>query len=193
MKDGRIMADGTAEEVITSGNMSEAFGVNALVYKNRVTNSLDYHIFAGDSYGKGTRIHIIGGGGSASGVIRYLFERGYSLSVGVLSTGDSDFNTAEVFGVKCVACQPFSGIDEVAHAENEKLVRSADITVLCDMPFGIGNIRNLEAAGSAKKLLIIEDGEASARDYTGGKGLEIFTHLKQKAEVISTSRLHEVL
>ena len=193
MKDGRIMADGTAEEVLTSENMSEAFSVNALVYRNRVTNSLDYHIFSNDSFGKGTRIHIIGGGGSASGVIRYLFERGYSLSAGVLSLGDSDLNTAELFGVKSITTQPFSGIDELAHAENERFIKNADITVLCNMPFGIGNLKNLEAAQSAKKLLIIEDEGASARDYTGGRGLELYLLLKEKAEVIRTSRLHEVL
>ena len=41
--------------------------------------------------------------------------------------------------------------------ENIELVKAADMTILCDMPFGLQNIRNLEAAAYASELIIIED------------------------------------
>jgi iron complex transport system ATP-binding protein len=193
LKDGRIMSDGTAEEVLTSENLSKAFDVNALVYRNRVTGSLDYHIFSSDRQGVGIKVHIIGGGGSASGIIRYLFERGYELSAGVISEGDSDLNMASLFGIRCVTCKPFSGIDEAAYLENLQLIKNSDLTILCNMPFGIQNIKNLEAALQAKRLLVIEDEEIAGRDYTDGIGTQLYKELKEHAKVITSSRLHEEL
>ncbi|MDD4495546.1 MAG: ABC transporter ATP-binding protein [Eubacteriales bacterium] len=193
LKNGEIMADGTAEEVLASDNLSKAFDVNALVYRNRVTGSLDYHIFSNDRHGSGIKVHIIGGGGSASGIIRYLFERGYELSAGVLSEGDSDLNTASLFGLRCVTCKPFSGIEESDYQENLKFVGDADITLFCNMPFGKQNLKNLEAALHAKRLLVIEDEDPEGRDYTDGVGTGLYLKLKERAEVFSSSRLHEIL
>ncbi|MDO8686121.1 MAG: ABC transporter ATP-binding protein, partial [Clostridiales bacterium] len=103
------------------------------------------------------KVHIIGGGGSAAGAMRLLFEKGYDITAGVLAHGDSDLDSALVFGIQHVACKPFSDIDDVSHAANVALVREADITVLCNMPFGHQNLRNLEAAATARRLVIIED------------------------------------
>ena len=137
--------------------------------------------------------HVIGGGGSASGVIRLLFERGYKITSGVLAEGDSDTFCAGIFGVECVTCMPYGKIDGESHRKNMDLVRNADITILCNMPFGTGNLLNLEAALVAEKLVIIEDGDPSGRDYTGGKALEIYNRLKENAIVVNQAALHEVL
>ncbi len=193
MKDGRIIADGKPEEVITRENLRMSYGVEALVYKNRITGFVDFHISAASSNGKSVKVHVIGGGGSASGVIRQLFEGGYSMTAGVFSHGDSDLGCADVFGIKTLACRPFSEIDEAALKENIELIKAADMTVLCDMPFGHQNIRNLEAAVYAKKLIIIEDGDPSSRDFTGGKAIDIYSMLREKAVVVNSARLHEVL
>jgi iron complex transport system ATP-binding protein len=61
------------------------------------------------------------------------------------------------------------------------------------MPFGIYNIRNLEAARHASNLVIIEDDNPENRDFTGGKALEIYNELKKNAIVITYARLHEVV
>jgi iron complex transport system ATP-binding protein len=193
MKDGRIIADGPPESVITRDNLRLAYGVNALVYRNRITGLVDFHLSGGGDSKRGIRVHVIGGGGSASGVIRQLFEAGYTVTAGVFSHGDSDLGCADVFGIKALACKPFSEIDDDTLNENIDLVKTADMTILCDMPFGHQNIRNLEAASYAASLVIIEDGEPGARDFTGGEALAVYNGLKKKAVTVNSARLHEVL
>jgi len=193
LKDGGIIADGRVDEVLTSKNLSEAYGVNALVYRNRITGLLDFYIPGIDNKKNKERVHIIGGGGSASGVIRQLFEKGYELSAGVLSDGDSDLNCAEVFEIKCAVNKPFSEIEDEAFNENIKYIKEAEITILCNMPFGIYNLRNLEAAKQASKLIIIEDESPEGRDFTDGKALEIYNQLKKNAIITTYARLHEVV
>lgn len=193
MKTGQIIADGTPEAVITQENLSEAYGVKALVYKNRISGMVDFHIPGQTDTVRSKKIHVIGGGGSASGVIRQLYENGFAVTAGVFAHGDSDLGCTEVFSVKALVCQPFSEIDDQAFMDNIKLIEAADITILCDMPFGHQNMRNLEAAGHAARLVIIEDGRPENRDFTGGRALLLYNVLKEKAIVIDTARLHEVL
>lgn len=193
MKDGCIIADGTPEEVLTTGNLSEAYGVNALVYRNRVTGHLDFFIHGLEHGRTGKSVHVIGGGGSASGIIRLLFESGYKVTAGVFAHGDSDLSSAEVFGIECMVCKPFSEISEDCHLRNIELIKNADMTILCDMPFGIQNIKNLEAAKQARRLVLIEDEKPEGRDFTGGRALEIYNTLRQNACLTTEARLHEVL
>jgi iron complex transport system ATP-binding protein len=193
MKEGEIIADGGSEEVLISDNLSKAYGVNALVYKNSVTGLLDFHIYWNESGMQKGRAHVIGGGGSASGVIRQLFEGGYQLSAGVFAHGDSDLNCAEVFGIKRLECSPFSDINENTFNENVKMIEESDFTILCNTLFGNQNQRNLEAARFAKKLIIIEDDAPESRDFTEGKAMKIYNEIKESAIITTTARLHEVL
>ncbi len=193
MKEGKIIADGGPEEVLTSENLSRAYGVNALVYRNRITGMMDYYIHGMEHEAAEKSVHVIGGGGSASAVIRLLFENGCRVTAGVFAHGDSDLSCAEIFGIDCLVCQPFSEISPEAYEENVKRIRAAELTILCDMPFGIQNMKNLTAAGHAAKLVIIEDSDPAGRDFTGGEALEIYEELKKNAVVITSARLHEVL
>jgi iron complex transport system ATP-binding protein len=193
MKDGGVISDGTPEEVLTTANLSEAYGVNALVYRNRTTGLLDFYIHGQERGKRDKRIHVIGGGGSASGVMRGLFEKGYRITAGVFAHGDSDFQCAEIFNIKCVTCKPFSEIDEDSLKLNIEWIKNSDVTVLCNMPFGIQNLKNLEAAKYANSLVIIEDDDPESRDFTGGRALEFYNSLKTKAVLTTSARLHEVL
>lgn len=194
MSKGEIVADGIPEEVLTTDNLSKVYGVNALVYRNRLTGLLDIYISGEDAQTKrDVKIHVIGGGGSASGVIRQLFDNGYTVTAGVFSPADSDLHCAEVFGLERVVCQPFSDIGEDAGVRNDEFVRKADITILCDMPFGRQNIRNLISAAHSQKLVIIEDDIPEGRDFTGGDALKLYSELRKSATVTTTARLHEVI
>lgn len=193
MKEGEIISDGTPEGVLTSANLTRAYGVNALAYRNRITGEMDIHVFPGDRTMNGRRVHVIGGGGSATGTIRQLFERGCKVTAGVFSHGDSDMHAAEVFGLDYTACRPFSEITEDCHDKNVEMIRRSDITILCSMPFGRQNLKNLEAAGHASRLVIVEDDDPAGRDYTGGTALKLYEGLKAKAAVTTSARIHEVI
>jgi iron complex transport system ATP-binding protein len=193
MKAGEIISQGAPEEVLTRENLSLAYGVNALVYRNKITGLLDFHLHNQSSETTKTHIHIIGGGGSASAVIRLLFENGFYITAGVLTIGDSDMQCAEVFGIERLMGEPFSDISQETYKMNIDLVKKADTTILCNMPFGQQNLKNLEAAGYAKRLVIIEDDSPETRDFSGGKALEIYNNIRKKAIVTTSARFHEIL
>lgn len=194
MSGGEIVADGLPEEVLTTDNLSKVYGVNGLVYRNKITGLLDIYINKQDCKNKSIKIHVLGGGGSAAGVFRQLYEDGYAVTSGVLNHGDSDIASAEVFGIQCLVENPFSEISDKLHERNVTLIKDADTVILCNMPFGNQNIRNLEAAKYAERLVIIEDDRPETRDYTNGRALEIYDELrKNAAAVITSARLHESL
>lgn len=194
MDQGEIVADGTPEKVLTSENLSRVYCVNALVYRNRITGLLDIYINKQDAEKREERIHVIGGGGSAAGVLRQTYEQGYYVSAGVFFHGDSDISAAEVFGIEHLVEKPFSEISKEMYTDNILFIKNADLTILCNMPFGIQNLRNLEAAKYAKKLVIIEDDLPEIRDFTDGQASTIYKELKNNAAaVIRSAQLHEVL
>jgi iron complex transport system ATP-binding protein len=194
LNEGEIVADGKPEEVLTSENISKVYCVKAIVYKNRITGLLDFYISGYNYEKRNERIHVIGGAGSAYGVLRELYERGFYVSAGVFSHGDSDIGCTEVFGIDYLEERPFNDISDELLQDNISYIRNSDMTILCNMPFGKQNIRNLEAARYAKKLVIIENEPPESRDFTGGEAIKIYNELKSKAvAVITAAQLHEVL
>ena len=193
LKEGKVIADGSPENVLTASNLSQAYGVNALVYRNKITGQLDFYLHGMEYKTHGRKAHVIGGGGSAAAVIRQLFEAGYKVTAGVFAHGDSDIQCAQIFGIEYLSCPPFSEISEQCHQENISMIESADAVVLCNMPFGFQNMKNLEAAKIAKNLIILEDEPPHARDFTGGKAVELYKKLKETALTVTSATLHEVL
>lgn len=194
LNEGRLVSDGSPEEVLTSEHLSKVYGINALVYRNRITGLLDIYINSEGNSKKSGKVHVIGGGGSAAGILRHLYEQGYCVSTGVFSHGDSDIASAEIFGIRSLVGTPFSEIPEELHEENIACIQSSDLTILCNMPFGEQNIKNLEAARYAAKLVIIEDDLPGTRDFTGGRATELYNVLKKgAAAVVSSALIHEVL
>lgn len=194
MGNGEIIADGSPDKVLTSANISKVYGINALVYRNRITGLLDVYVNR-EIAGRSTEtVHVIGGGGSAAVVLRELYEQGYVATAGVFSHGDSDIGSAEVFGFRHLVERPFSTISKELYNQNVNFIESAELTILCNMPFGFQNLMNLEAAKHAGKLVIIEDEAPVVRDFTKGEATMLYNQLKQTAvAVISTAQFHEVL
>lgn len=193
LNQGEILADGRPAEVLTSAHIADAYNVNALVYQNPYTGVLDFHLYHRAAAAKVGVAHVIGGGGSACGVIRYLFEQGYTLSAGIFFVGDSDLKCAEVFGIPTISSPPFSEIDASTLADVTRRIQTADVTILCNLPFGPHNLHNLIAAQSANRLIIIEDDPIENRDFTGGQAAVLYQALRARATVTTSARLHEVV
>lgn len=182
LADGEMIADGLPEEVVTAQNLEKTYGLHSAVFVNKVTGNLDIHTYAAAtlSSGKQNKVHVIGGGGSGGGIMRLLYEQGYSLTAGVLQPSDTDAHIAEAFGIACIIGQPFSGIDESIGQENRMQIIQADWVVLANMCYGIQNIDNLQAAFAAKKLIIIEETLIDGRDYSNGQATRLYRELCDK-------------
>ena len=113
---------------------------------------------------------VVGGSGAAAPLLRRLVLGGWQVSAGALNTGDADQILAEALGVPYVAIPPFAPMDDAAAEKTVALAVAADAVVVCQVPFGHGNVANLaaavEAARAGKRVVLI--GEIEGRDFTGG-------------------------
>lgn len=181
MKDGQAFAYGEPSEVITQDNLKKVFNIYALVRDNPLI-ARPYIRVIHKREAKGPRVHLIAGGGSGREVMEKLVSEGYSLSLGVVNVGDSDYETAEGLDIECVEEAPFAPISEESYNRALELLREAKAVIVAPLPFGWGNIKNLEIAEVAqregKEILIAGNG-LEERDFTGGKAMEKINNLLQ--------------
>ena len=184
---GRIYAGGAPEEVLTREHILEVYRTEVLIEphpldgKPQVIPVSTASAKTGSSFKK--RLHLIGGGGSATPLMKELFVRGISLSAGVLSVGDSDWATARRLGLRMVEEAPFSPISGERHGQNLELIVGAGAVVLAPLYIGPGNLPNVEAALHALQrglpLFVIDMPPPAARDFAGGHGEELYRRLKE--------------
>ncbi len=186
LKSGRVLSYGDVEGSITKENIRDAFHSDVYVGKNPFTGKL----YIGPTYSpevervhnkKDLRIHVIGGGGSASPVLNLLYKSGYEVSCGVINNFDTDLDTARMLDIPYVSEAPFSPISLYSQNKNIDFIRSSDVVILPNMAFGHGNFSNLiavkESIGMGKRVIIIESEKVEERDYTGGKAARIYNEI----------------
>jgi iron complex transport system ATP-binding protein len=190
MKGGSIFTLGEPEEVLTTDNIKDVYSASVLVRKHPVTGRPSVILLSQDSQPglKQGRVHVVCGGGAGAAVLGLLAGQGYDISAGVLNAGDVDWETARFLGVKVAEETPFLPISEPRHQENLKLIRDARACILVNIPFGRGNLKNLEALSAALDhsipVLILEEQEIGERDFTGGSATHIYNSLKEKGAVV---------
>jgi iron complex transport system ATP-binding protein len=198
LNNGRVVADGPPESVLTPDAIAETFGVRAMVYPDPMTGSLTVSLLDphGDEpvAGAGARVHVVCGGGSGARLMYELQRSGFMVTAGVLGSGDTDRMAADILGIEYVPVPSFSGIDDDAQAKHRALVSAADVTVLCPNSYGANNLPNLEAAVGSERLVSIEPGPFRERDYSGGKATALFesiqpiTRCETTAEAVAAVR-----
>jgi iron complex transport system ATP-binding protein len=189
LKKGRIFSAGSLDEVLTSENIKSVFQVNAIVKKHLVTNSIYVLPLSLPKSPplKRCSIHLICGAGTGAALMKILLDEGYSVTAGVLNVLDTDFETAQFLKVPVTTEAPFSPITEKTHKANLEMISKASIVVLTSVPFGYGNLQNLEAAREALEreipTFVIDEVPVESRDFTQGKARQLFTELKSKGAV----------
>jgi len=181
LHEGQVLAVGRPADVLTETNIKQAFQTDVVVGKNPVTNSIYINtvppkLKAPTLLGK---LHIICGGGSGVTVLHALADS-FFLSVGVVSPLDSDFQAAQHLGAKLVMEAPFAPISTRAYEANLATMRSSDGVVICETPFGPGNLLNLSAAlelESRTSIYVLHPEGIEERDYTGGQATKLIRRL----------------
>ena len=178
---GRLLAVGRPADVLTETNIKKAFETDVVVGENPVTNSIYINTIPRRTKRPAAlgKLHIICGGGSGVTVLHALADR-FSLSVGVVSPLDSDFQIAQHLGAKLVMETPFAPISTRAYEENLAAMRSSDGVVICETPFGPGNLLNLRAAlelESKTSIYVLNPEGIEERDYTGGQATKLIRRI----------------
>ncbi|GBG58117.1 cobalamin/Fe3+-siderophore ABC transporter ATP-binding protein [Sporomusaceae bacterium FL31] len=190
--DTRIVADGEPAQVITVENLRKSYGLHSAVFINQVTGHLDIHTYdCSAEITEQQRVHVIGGGASAGPIIRDLYEKAYTLSGGVFHCGDADIEIAQAFSVDYLAEPALCAIGESLGQQNRIKIEAADWTILCNLCYSNQNLDNLQAAFTARKLIVIEDTPIEERDFTGGEAAALYQKLVSMPQVdrMSTAEL----
>ncbi len=195
---GKVVSIGPPETVLTAENIKKVYHTGVLVKRHPVTNSL-YIIPLPDekpaAASQRMAIHLICGGGSGAQLMHCLTEHGYQVTAGVINVLDADHEAARYLNIPTISEAPFSPITQEAHQANIELIDQADIVILTNIPFGHGNLKNMEAASIASKgkpLVLIEDGPIEQRDFTGGDAEKCYIDLKNNGAIV-VRNLGEVL
>jgi iron complex transport system ATP-binding protein len=187
--DGRILASGAPESVLTEGTLERAFGANAVVSRHPVTGSvyvtaLPDRRSGGNDDGDG-RVHVVGGGGSAARYLYLLSAAGYEVSVGALNEGDSDTETARQLGLDTVTVDPFAPVDATTRETVIDRIERADVTLVADVEVGEGNLANLEATRAADEVVLVEARPFDERNYAGETAARLYEGLRSRATVVA--------
>lgn len=179
---GKIHAAGTPEEVITADNIEEVYGCSVLVTRHPITGHVQITLGFRKASAKRLRVHIICGAGTGKPVMTELAARGHHITAGVLNEGDSDLETAQVLGITTVSEEFGCPISDRARRENEQLLSQAEAAIVCPVPFGWGNLANLEVLlqGPARITALLNIPPVEERDFTEGKAAALYEALLQR-------------
>jgi iron complex transport system ATP-binding protein len=170
---GRIVSDGPPVNVLGEDILGHVYHCDVRVQHNQADGSVS--VFPAprlmpEHSGQGIGVHVIAGGGCGAEVLRRLSLAEYTLTCGVLNRGDSDAETCQALDIETALETPFSPVGREALAKARPMVAAADAVVVCGVPFGPGNLVNLDLAeGAARqgKRVLVRSGLAE-RDYTPG-------------------------
>lgn len=186
---GAVVADGPPSAVVTPALLRSVWGLEAEVVPDDATGRPMVRMTIPDepATALGRRAHVVGGAGRGAPLLRGLAEVGYEVSAGVLHASDTDAAAAERLNLVRVSVPPFSTIDPEAEAACRRLMLEADLLVVCDAPFGPGNVANLrlalEAARSGVETVLLEQIPIEERDFTDGVATALWRQLRQVARV----------
>ncbi len=200
---GRLVADGAPSSVLTTDLLARVWGIVADLRRD-ARSGLPYLIpqslLNAPLGGPPTLgpVHVVGGGGTASPLLRRLSDDGYRLSAGVLPLLDSDAETAEGLSIPAAVEAPFAPIGPAAIERNAELLASARAIVVAPFPVGPSNLANLEAlrprAGRVP-IALLDRPPIAERDFTGGRAAAIYRELRDRGadEVLDLDALLEWL
>ena len=179
---------GKPEDVLTVDSIKEVYGTRVLI-KNTLLQAGQRFLLTrreGEVPERGGFMLFVGRGrrgcaGPAGGT-RLRCHCGGS------EYGDIDWETAKFLELEMTEEAPFSDISDRSYRENMEMIQRADACVLVSIPFGRGNLKNLEAVSRAcawgKPVLLVEEREIGERDFTGGEATLMYNQLKEQGAVV---------
>ncbi|MDQ3991843.1 MAG: vitamin B12 ABC transporter ATP-binding protein BtuD, partial [Actinomycetota bacterium] len=129
----------------------------------------------------------VGGAGRGAAAMRVLAEAGYEVTAGVLHDTDTDAAVAERMNLERLTVPAFSTIDRATERQAGNMMRRASLVVVCDAPYGPGNVANLraavEAAEAGAAVVLLDRVPVGERDFTGGEATGLWERLRASGSV----------
>lgn len=180
---GLIAAQGSPEEVLDARLILEVFKTRVTVHRQGrrpYVTPVWSEPAAAPSHDL-PKVHVIAGGGAATGLIEELVMRGATPTVGVVSVFDTDYATAERYELEIVSAPPFEAFSTEAMREFDRFAGQADVIIIAPVFFGQGNLAplrsTLDAAKRGVDVIVIDRPPIGERDLTGGEAVALVTEL----------------
>ncbi len=161
LADGKVVAVGSPETVITAERLERTFGVRTAVGRNPITGTATVTPLSDRPPGD-RRIHVLGSGESAARSIGRLVEAGFEVTAGVLPSGDVAATTAREIARTVVTAPAFEPIADAQLEATTTLLDEADAAVLAG-PVGGENARLLRRSDRLFALERVSDPPSNAR------------------------------
>jgi iron complex transport system ATP-binding protein len=181
---GAVLAEGPPDAVLTEEHLEGAFDTRAAVTSHPVTGSTYVTALPDRDARRDKAVHVVAGGGTGSSLLYLLDAAGFEVTVGALSEGDADLDTARQLGLEAVTTPPYAPVDDAAEAAVRDRVAAADVTVVSDVEVGTGNLPNLRAATDADRLVVVVDRPFVERNYAGDEARGVYESLRGRARVV---------
>ena len=195
VKQGAIYAIGAPRQVITTNIIKEVYGCEVRV-ECPDSRERPYIVFNDEQIcavreGNERWVHVVGGGGSGLLLFRNLLNLGWKVSTGVVNVGDSDWQEACRLGISIIEAPPFCSVGAHEVMRNKEMMEKAEFIIMAGIPFGPGNLRNLECvleqAEKGNQVIVVDNIDIGERDYTGGKAAELYgSLLKSGVHTVNT-------
>ncbi|MFA9415671.1 heme ABC transporter ATP-binding protein [Natrinema sp. HArc-T2] len=169
LSDGAVARDGPPSTVLTGDALADSFDANAVVTQNPVTGTETVTALADarepEPASRPDRVHVLGTGTAAGGVVARLESAGIDVTLGPVSSGDAAAETARSLGVETVETEPFARLTADDRSAAAGLIREADVTVLADLVLGAGTQPLLETLATTAGVVVVETRPLSERDF----------------------------
>ena len=174
---GRLVADGPASSVLSPVLLQEVWGVVADLREDPRSGvpylipRLPPEVPKPTTPVPPLRVHVVAGGGSASPILRRLWDRGFVVTSGIVALFDTDHTTAEELGIPVATEVPFAPLSQESRTQHRRLLSEADRIVVAPFPVGPGNLANLEDLqpfAGRTPIFLVGTSDWATRDFTGG-------------------------
>ncbi len=195
LADGGVRRTGAPETVLSAETLSDVFDSNAAVTENPVTRTSTVTALPaaeipdrGEMYKKEgaspavpDRVHCIGSGSAAVGVLARLTNADIETSLGPVPSGDIAAETARRLEVDRIEAPPFDSLSENHFRELEERISTSDVVVLADVTISSGNQLVLEKVAAAESLVVVETRPFDERHFAGEKAKELYNSSRLRA------------
>jgi iron complex transport system ATP-binding protein len=159
--EGRVVDSGRPEDVLTPAAVKDAFDARVAVGTDPTTGAPTVTPLPDAADALDRRVHVLGGGETATPLIRRLTDAGVEVTVGPVVAGDLDHETARRFDVEAVTVPPLTAPDDDAVARARDLVTAADAVVVAGDATEYG--ANPVLRDAANTVLVVGDSQTGAR------------------------------
>ncbi len=199
LAEGKVLATGTAEEVITSEHIQAAYKIPTTIYRHPLHGRLQVAVHKKQHQKRKTKlgfqVHIIAGGLESLPILDALQKKDYSLSLGPVADQDTNYQYASYYSLPVIKTPPFSAVSPTEDKAHLEFLEKANLVIIPPITFGEGNLRNLQIVTQAQErglpILILEKEKIKAKDYTQGQATTIIESMTQKGAVL-VNKIDEV-